>query len=176
MNIIITELKALAALNLIVPPAADRTYKLGEQFLIYNENKKQWKGPYIVVDFTGRNVTEANTEKTFRQMISTYQEKLYFSEYYDNLHSLKSSGNLEKDIYYIILTKVIEPHDPRAWKFDGAKRREIKGLIRRGKWKVVCRDEVPYNDNILLGRFILAIKDEGSGRQVWRARFFVQVH
>lgn len=49
MNTIIAERRILATSNRSVPPAADRAYKLGEQALVYHENKKQWEGLYIVV-------------------------------------------------------------------------------------------------------------------------------
>ena len=53
---------------------------------------------------------------------------------------------------------------------------EIEGLIKRGTWKVVCREEIPENANILGSRWVLTIKDEGTNRERWKARFVVKVY
>jgi Reverse transcriptase (RNA-dependent DNA polymerase) len=47
-------------------------------------------------------------------------------------------------------------------------------LIDRGTWRVVAKEEVSDNANILGGRFVLAIKDEVTDKEVWKARFVVQ--
>jgi Reverse transcriptase (RNA-dependent DNA polymerase) len=66
------------------------------------------------------------------------------------------------------------PGYPRVEKFDNAKRKEIQGLIDRGTWKVVTQDSVSNDANILGGRFVLSIKDEGTENEVWKARIVVQ--
>ena len=78
--------------------------------------------------------------------------------------------------YGVHLTEVIKSEDPRSKdpRFDKAKRKEINGLIERGTWKIVAKDEVPGNANVMGGRFVLAIKDEGTDKEVWKARFIVQ--
>ena len=76
----------------------------------------------------------------------------------------------------IYLTEVIHPSDPRAAKFDSAKKKEIEGLIKRGTWKIVLRDEAPKNANILGGSFVLAIIDSYIEKEVWKARYVVQGH
>jgi len=35
-------------------------------------------------------------------------------------------------------------------------------------------DEMPEGANIMGGRFVLAIKDEGTDKEVWKARYVVQ--
>jgi hypothetical protein len=54
------------------------------------------------------------------------------------------------------------PSDPRAALVDAAKQKEIQGLIERGTWKVVLKDEMQENSNITGGRFVLTIKDSGT--------------
>lgn len=49
-------------------------------------------------------------------------------------------------------------------------------IIEHGNWKLVWRDEVPDHANNLDERLELAIKDSGTGHEVWKARFFVQCH
>ena len=38
----------------------------------------------------------------------------------------------------------------------------------------MCKSELPKNVNILGGRFVLAMIDEGSKDEVWKSRFVVQ--
>ena len=40
----------------------------------------------------------------------------------------------------------------------------------------MLRNEVPDNANILNGRIFLAIKDSGTNKEVWKARYVVQGH
>jgi hypothetical protein len=77
-------------------------------------------------------------------------------------------------MYRAFITEIIKPVDPRTEKFDEAKRKEIQGLIDRGTWRVVAKEEVSDNANILGKRFVLAIKDGGTDKEVWKARFVVQ--
>lgn len=79
-----------------------------------------------------------------------------------------------EDIATVLATEVIKDHDPRAKLFDQAKAKEIQGLIQRGTWKVVLRREVPLNANVMGGRFVLAIKDGGTGKELYKARYVVQ--
>lgn len=72
------------------------------------------------------------------------------------------------------LTEILSPNDPRTALFDSAKKKKIKVLIDRGTWKIICKDEVPNNASILGGRFVLAIRDAGTNREIWKARFVVQ--
>jgi Reverse transcriptase (RNA-dependent DNA polymerase) len=52
--------------------------------------------------------------------------------------------------------------------------KKFKRSIDRGTWKVVTQDSVSKNANILGGRFVLAIKYEGTRKEVWKARSVVQ--
>lgn len=42
--------------------------------------------------------------------------------------------------------------------------------------EIVCREDIPTNSNILNERFVSAIQDEGTAKEVRKARFVVQVH
>jgi hypothetical protein len=43
----------------------------------------------------------------------------------------------------VFITEIIKQGDPRAMKFEEAKRKEIQGLIDRGTWKLVLKEDVP---------------------------------
>lgn len=53
MNQMLDEQQVQTALSKKHLPEAVRTYKLGEQVLVYFNEKKEWIGPFIVVDSTG---------------------------------------------------------------------------------------------------------------------------
>ena len=44
-----------------------------------------------------------------------------------------------------------------------AKIKEIKGLLARGTFKVILREDIPPDGNVLPGCFVLAIKSNDDG-------------
>ena len=54
--------------------------------------------------------------------------------------------------------------------------KEIRGLFDRGTFKVILREEVPTDANVLPGRFILAIKSTEDGEINYKARFVIGGH
>lgn len=66
MNTIIAERRVLAALNGNIHLAVDIVQKIGEEILVYVEEDKQWKGLFIVFDFTGRQATVLALDETKR--------------------------------------------------------------------------------------------------------------
>ncbi len=176
MNSIIAERRVLAALTKKIPPAADRQYNLGEEVLIYDEKVKEWVGPAIVVDCTGRMVTVRSKDGKLRQTYNAFQVKPYYKDLIvENYVQFKSNDEDSNPIFTIQITEVISPQDPRAWKFGEAIRKEIKGLVGKNTWRIVLQEEFP-DDDPLNGRFVLAIKDEGTDKEIWKARFVVLGH
>lgn len=78
----------------------------------------------------------------------------------------------------ILITEVLHPRDPRCALpgFSAAKKSEIEGLIKKGTWSLVLRDEIPNNANILGARFVLTLKDMEKEQPKFKARFVVQGH
>lgn len=60
--------------------------------------------------------------------------------------------------------------------FEDAKAKELAGLADRGVYEVVCREDIPVDANVLGGRFVLAIKNADTQKEVYKARFVVQGH
>ena len=73
------------------------------------------------------------------------------------------------------VTEVLKPNDPRCHelRFDEAKRKELQGLLEKGTFRIVLRDEDP-NVHVMKGRFVLALKHVGTEQEVAKARFVVQ--
>lgn len=60
-----------------------------------------------------------------------------------------------------------------------AKRKELSGLAERGTFEIVCREGIEkgaQRPNIMGGRFVLSIKNFGTGKETYKARFVVQGH
>ena len=97
-------------------------------------------------------------------------------QYVTSLHN--SCTKLGSNPSRILVTEVLRPGEPRGRSglFDEAIRNELKGLIDRGTYEIVCREEVPDNANILGGRFVFAIKEKGTAKEKLKAQFVVQGH
>lgn len=76
---------------------------------------------------------------------------------------------VEAPSFQTYLAQVIHPSDRRAWKLNYANAKELDHLIKNKTWKIVCREETSPNWNISNGRFVLAIKDEGTNKEIWKA-------
>lgn len=67
MNAIVAKRRKLRAILWQMSLVADRTFKLGQQAPVYSEQKKEWFGPFIVVESTGRVINvcmrKANVRK-----------------------------------------------------------------------------------------------------------------
>jgi len=59
---------------------------------------------------------------------------------------------------------------------DDAKRSEIRNLLQRGTFKVILREELPPDGNILPGRFVLAIKSSEDGQVKYKAGYVIGGH
>lgn len=78
----------------------------------------------------------------------------------------------------IFLTEVLEPGDARenSPEFVLAKAKEPDGLICQGAFEIVLRDEISKQANILGSRFVLTIKEKGTNKEIFKARYVVQGH
>ena len=183
MNSIIAERRVRTALSKEVPPAADIVYQIGEELLFHSEKEKEWIGPFIVTGISGRMITiissESSNEPKKEILVNKFQIKPFFQEvnFMHNILQFRTKqSEMTKPLYRAFITEVIYPEDPRTDKFGPAKKKELEGLIKRGTWKVVLKEEVPDDANILGSRFVLTIKDTGNEIEIWKARFVVQGH
>ena len=76
------------------------------------------------------------------------------------------------------LTEIIPLGDPRAYSAEmtAAKKAEIRSLLERKTFKVILKEELPTNGNILPGRFVLAIKSTEDGKIKHKARYVIGGH
>ena len=73
-------------------------------------------------------------------------------------------------------TEVISLIDPRTGQFDEAKWKELEGIIKRGTFKQVLREEIGPNPNIVPSRIVLTIKRKENGKEMFKARFVFGGH
>jgi Reverse transcriptase (RNA-dependent DNA polymerase) len=55
-------------------------------------------------------------------------------------------------------------------------RKEIEGIVDKGTWVVTVSSEVPTGANVLNGRFVITIKDVGTDKEIYKARYVGQGH
>ena len=85
----------------------------------------------------------------------------------------KSAAGLPNRIY---ITEIIQPRDPRNGQFDDAKRAELEGPLQRGTFKLVLREEIGPDPNIILSRFALATRKNDDGYEIYKARYVLGSH
>jgi Reverse transcriptase (RNA-dependent DNA polymerase) len=56
------------------------------------------------------------------------------------------------------------------------RKKEIEGIFDKGTWAVTVSSDVPTGANILSGRFVITIKDVGTNKEIYKARYVVQGH
>jgi hypothetical protein len=187
MNSIIAERRIATALAKNISSAAGHVYAVGDEVLAFREKESSWTGPFKVVAIADKILTIQNTDGKYKKNCNVQQLKPFISKdrrphadikQNQAIHAILVKFMSEEapraPMYRAFITEIIKPGDPRTEKFDEAKREEIQGLIDRGTWRVVAKEEVSDNANILEGRFVLAIKDEGTDKEVWKERFVVQ--
>lgn len=73
MNLIVDELRVLIEPTEDIPPSANRAFKLGEDVLVNNEEKKDWLGPLIAVGSTKMMISVYNSETKLWQTFNTFK-------------------------------------------------------------------------------------------------------
>ena len=91
------------------------------------------------------------------------------------LHEILSAFKSTDEQDDIHLTEIMLGDYPRAssTEMSEAKRKEINGLLDRGTFKVIIREDIPPYCNVLPGRFVLAVKSTEDGRVRFKARYVI---
>ena len=81
----------------------------------------------------------------------------------------------DNDIY---LTEIIGRQDPLADSLGitEAKKKEMRNLLGSGTFKVIPKQDIPSDANIIPGRFVLAIKSTEDGEVKFKARYVIGDH
>jgi len=174
-----------------IPAAADLTYEPGQQVLVWREkiiaNRiGDWMGPFKVVsyDHEQKLVYVKEDDRGSTKPFGVAQVKPYLSPtegadtLFAQLNDAVRQYRSQSDDDNVMLTEVISGSDPRANspEMTAAKRKEIKGLLDRGTFKVVLREEIDPDANVLPGRFVMSIKSSEDGEVKWKARYVIGGH
>jgi Reverse transcriptase (RNA-dependent DNA polymerase) len=73
---------------------------------------------------------------------------------------------------------MITKADPRyrSPEVQAAMKKEIEGIVEKETWMVTIKSELPPGANVLSGRFVITIKDIGTDKELYKARYVVQGH
>ena len=126
MNATIAERRIQAELTKQIPPAADRTYQIGDEVLVFSEQDKNWLRPFTVVHVQGRMISIPNREGTYRQVLNTFHLKPYYCDHVSIIHyqtRIFRSPLAQKNSFSSFITAEIKPSDPTARQFSAAKRK-----------------------------------------------------
>lgn len=174
-------MKDYYALKTKNPSSTDAFYQIGDEILIYRVKESEGTARYE--DIYSDNgmvyviVLYNKTQPLQKQLIKTFINIIIdHSQCFIHLSNKFRSGCAPIAISNVYMTEFIYPADPRYkdGNFDEAKKKELKGLCDRGTFQVVLKKEVPNDANVLGGRVVLSIKDEGTEREVRKARFKVK--
>lgn len=167
------KLRVERALRHAVPPSADRPFSPGDSVLVWrekivNNRSGEWVGPLQVTAFyADRKLVYVQEHKIGNlSPFSVAQVKRYNCpeeialSFFSDIGSALRRQASPKDEKMILFTDIIQPNDPRApgKEVSAPKKKELRGLLQRGTFKVILGKKIPPDANVLPGRFVLALK------------------
>ena len=186
----IAKMKINRARNHMFPKAASRSYQPGDKVLVRREKVVdshigEWLGPFSVSSFEPEKklVLVQDGKGGWPKSFNVVHVKPYL-EPTDVAHSFISDlhrylpYNCTPEDNNIYLTEIIDLQDPRADRLDmtEAKKKEIRNLLERGTFKVILKQDIPSDAQILPGRFVLATKCTEDGEVKFKARYVIGGH
>jgi transposase InsO family protein len=162
------------------PPASSYVIRPGDTVAVYRERIREYKGPYVVTSTDGKDIKLDLGESTGPRSFNISQVKPWPLLNTDlplarpQLPMVRDKPPIP-ELATVHWTETIYSADPRVALFDDAKRKELFGLIERGTFRLVLREDAGPNPNIIPSRFVLGIKHE-SGAERLKARFVLGGH
>lgn len=174
-----------------VPRSSNHVYQPGEQEIVWREKQVnsrigEWVGPFTVLsmDESRKLVDIQDADISAARPFNVVQVKPFFNPHHTAHYFIinvaehfrpYSSPIQREDIF---MAEVLSPNDPRAHttEMSEAKRSEIRILLSRGTFKVILKEDIQRNGNVLLGRVVLALKSTIDGNVKHKARFVIGGH
>jgi hypothetical protein len=167
---IINGLRVQALLKKSVPPAADRKLAVGQLVFVWREKEKRYASPIFNLSADGRQVTLSMDVDHHSGIFSSdcirpapEMANVFLRSVKSHLSSF-SGGDCHRACYTlyapVFVTESVPNTDPRAKEpvFEAAKEKELLGLLKRGTFEIVLREDIPQNATVLKGRFVLVVK------------------
>jgi hypothetical protein len=155
----------------------------GQLVLVWRE-KGGWKGPFVLSRTEGNTAFIHDTARDHRPFSVTHIKPLVTEDsdiFATNLKKVLKQyclqdGDVGEGAKGISATEVVNNHDPRSLstRMTLAKLCELRGLIKRGTFKVLRRAELPEKPNVMSTRFVLSIKYDMKGAELYKARLVVR--
>ena len=156
-------------------PSADEIFLPGDFAYVYREKLRHFTGPHLIASVEGKNARLHVGDKYGPRSFNISQLKKATINH--NECPLQSQNFFNKSTIYH--TEIIQEGDVRTALFSDAKRKELDGLIQRGTFKIVIREDIEeesHAPNILPTRFVLAIKHGMDNKLIYKARFVLGGH
>jgi transposase InsO family protein len=163
------------------PPASSYCIMPGDKVAVYREGLREFTGPYIATGVHGKEILVELGQSTGPRSFNIAQVKPWPLQNEGAPALDRPQFPLVRDktplpgLSEIHWTEVVYPNDPRTKLFDFEKQKELYGLIERGTFRLVLREESGARPNIIPSRFVLSIKHE-SGHEKLKARFVLGGH
>ncbi|PXF40296.1 hypothetical protein BWQ96_10002 [Gracilariopsis chorda] len=190
---VVARLRISRALRARISPASHYTLAPGDAVYVYRKRKGQFIVPVLVVRVSDKEVYVKSNGKLVHFNISQVVPSSIFTDDHAldalqrQLQAFQSNtlvpGHTPPKLrgqpaQGILITEIIPYGDPRN---DDpvlltAKRKELQGLLKRGTYKVMCKEELPTDANIIGGRFILCQKRRDKHSIKYKASFIAQWH
>lgn len=176
---IFAEQRIRIALKSNAPPSSKYMLKPGQEVKVFSEKQKKWVEGIRLVQLSSKQAWVNYRNRIFKvsraQVIphKRSDDQSGIAELLRMLSPLNSQSHPN-----ILLTEILQPNDNRAESpgFELAKAKEIVGLLDRGAFRIVLREEIDPQANVLGGRFVLTIKNKDTDNEIFKARFVVQGH
>ena len=190
MEKIMAELRVKRALNHATPSSANILYSPGDDVQLWREKQfdsriGEWVGPFTVVAVDDlkklvfvQDVRIGQARPFTIAQVKRYHQPEQLSTNFmsDVRNCIRYFGSPEDEEVY--RTEIISRSDPRAnsREMESARRQEIKNLLERGTFKVILKEDIPKDANILPGRFLLSLKSTEDNNVKYKARYVIGGH
>ena len=171
-EIIVNDERLRIAARKQTPPAANRAYRPGDMVYVYRERLKRFTGPHMIASIDGKGVRVHVGEQTGPRDFNIAQLR-------PSPLPHASVDNIAEPRYppTVLHTEILLPGDPRESLFDEEKCKELMGLLERGAFKLILREEAGPNPNVVPTRYVLAIKHAQTNMPPrLKARFVIGGH
>lgn len=179
MEAIVAETRIQKALRSKLPPATKYLILPGDLVRVFRERSGRWEGPFTVTKVSKKiiSVTDGIKVREFNiTAILPIAPRTGDQDLKHDMTTLQAFVRENGESLYPV--EVLKKSDPRTRsdKCKNAINTEIEGLLSRGAFKYVRREDIPHDANILGGRFVLSIKQPNTEEELYKARFIVQGH
>ena len=160
------------------PPSANYDIMPGDFVYVYCERIKAFTGPHLVAEANGKELRIHVGDQRGPRPFNIAQVKPAPIGRRDDTTASIGYTNHSRPQSNIMHTETLPAGDPREYLFDDAKRNELLGLIEKGTFRIVLKEDMEkegHNLNVILSRFVLTIK-ENDGITKYKARFVLGGH